>query len=522
MKYVILYAVIAAIALAYAPMVVAKLRKAVFTESGLIKLKKSQRLRAALMTNDAELYGKRIDALNMELTDLMEQAEVIQNTAMADGRDLTPDESTLHGTLMSDFENKKGEVNRLEKMVENASFLRTPGNGVTPPAPNAVDPQNGIAPVQHPRQSASGRGRIEVIDNTNRGANGFRNMGEFARAVMNGSGKNLSVSSLDPRLLANAPTTFSQESVGADGGFLVPPEYRDGIMKQVMGEDSLLRMCDEFNTSRNSIVVPQDTVNPSGTSGIQAYWEGEADQYMQSKPIFKEKQARLNKLTALVPVTEEMLEDSPLIGSYLNSKAPEVITAKVNDAIVNGTGAGMPTGFMNSGALITVSAEAGQQADSIDARNIDKMWARMHAPSWRNSIWLINQDIMPELDNMFRAIKNVAGTENVGGIPAYMPANGLSASPYGTLKGRPVMPIEGMQTIGDLGDIALVDLRKYMAATKAGGITSDVSMHLWFDYDMAAFKFRFRLAGSPWFDAPIKPKNSANTLSPFVTLAARA
>ena len=217
-----------------------------------------------------------------------------------------------------------------------------------------------------------------------------------------------------------------------------------------------------------------------------------------------------------------MLEDGPLIGSYLNSKAPEVISFKISDAIVNGSGAGQPLGFMNSGSLITVAKESGQGADTLLAENIDKMWARMYAPSWGNAVWLINQDIMPELDNMFRPVKNVAGTENVGGIPAYMPANGLSQSPYGTLKGRPVIPVQSMQTLGDLGDIALTDLGKYMAATKAGGVSTDVSMHLWFDYDMACFKFRFRLAGAPWFDEPISPKNGSKTLSPFITLAARA
>jgi len=400
------------------------------------------------------------------------------------------------------------------------AFMATSGNPANAPAPQNIDPQNtNIVPRHVPAPGQEGR--IETPNN-HVASNGFRNMGEFARSVMAGSGKNVATNSLDPRLLHNAPTTFSQESVGADGGFLVPPEYRDAIMKQVMGEDSLLSMCDELVTARNSIVVPQDITDPAGSSGIQAYWEGEASQLAQSKPVFKDKQARLSKLTALVPVTEEMLEDSPLIGSYLNMKAPEVITAKVNDAIVNGTGAGMPLGFMNSGALVTVAAEGSQVADTILAENIDKMWSRMNAASWRNGVWLINQDVMPQLDNMVRVVKNVAGTENVGGIPAYMPANGLSASPYGTLKGRPVVPIAGMQTLGDLGDIALVDLKKYMAATKTGGISSEVSMHLWFDYDMACFKFRFRMAGSPWFDSAVTPPNSANTLSPFVTLAARA
>jgi len=441
---------------------------------GLIKLSRQQRAIAGLMVNDAvpSKYADRIMELNNGLRDAMESAEAITNQALAENRDMTPEENTAHDTLMAQFKNAKIEVERLEVMETNNAFMAQSGNPGAKPAPQPVDPQNnGGAPVPHQHVAPGHAGRIET-PNTLRNSNGFRHFGEFAKAVISGAPQNGAQPIIDPRLLVNAPTTYSQEAVGADGGFLVPAEYRDTIMKQVAGEDSLLSMCDEFNTSRNSIIVPQDVTNPGGTSGIQAYWEGEASQLTQSKPVFKDKQARLNKLTALVPVTEEMLEDSPLIGSYLNSKAPEVIGAKINDAIVNGTGAGMPMGFMNSGALISVAKETSQVADTLVPENIDKMWARMQAKSWRNSVWLINQDVMTALDGMQRLVKNVAGTENVGGYGAYQPAGGLSASPYGTLKGRPVMPIEGMQTLGDAGDIALVDLSKYMAATKAGGVSS--------------------------------------------------
>ena len=523
MKDLILYTLIAVIALAFAPIVAAKTKDLILGDPGLIKLSKQHRAVACLMSNDAvpSKYSDRIATLNNALRDAMEQAETITNLALAENRDMTPEENTAHGTFMASFENAKNEVKRLEVMESNNAFMAESGNPGGAPAPQPIDPQNtGGAPVAHQHQAPGHAGRIETPNNL-RNSNGFRHFGEFAKAVINGAVKNGGQPTIDPRLLVNAPTTYSQEGVGADGGFLVPAEYRDAIMKQVMGEDALLSMCDEFSTARNSIVVPQDITNPSGSSGIQAYWEGEASQLTQSKPVFKDKQARLNKLTALVPVTEEMLEDSPLIGSYLTNKAPEVITAKVNDAIVNGTGAGMPQGFMNSGALITVVKEGSQVADTVVSENISKMWSRMYAPYRRDAVWLINQDVEPTLDDMSVKVKNVAGTENVGGLPVYMPAGGLSDAPYGRLKGRPVIPVEAMQTLGDLGDIALVSLSQYMAAVKAGGVQSDVSMHLWFDYDMACFKFRFRMAGSPWFDNTITPANSTNTLSPFVTLAAR-
>jgi hypothetical protein len=47
---------------------------------------------------------------------------------------------------------------------------------------------------------------------------------------------------------------------------------------------------------------------------------------------------------------------------------------------------------------------------------------------------------------------------------------------------------------------------------------SDVSIHLWFDQDMVAFRFTMRVAGQPWWAAAISQRDGSNTQSPFVVL----
>ena len=44
-----------------------------------------------------------------------------------------------------------------------------------------------------------------------------------------------------------------------------------------------------------------------------------------------------------------------------------------------------------------------------------------------------------------------------------MPPGGLSGQPYGTLLGRPVIPIEQCSTLGTVGDIILADLKQFIA-----------------------------------------------------------
>ena len=170
---------------------------------------------------------------------------------------------------------------------------------------------------------------------------------------------------------------------------------------------------------------------------------------------------------------------------------------KIDDAIVNGTGAGQPLGIMNASGTVQVNKETGQAADTVIAENIDKMWSRLWARSRANAVWLINQGVEPELYNMYRPV----GT---GGIPAYMPPNGLSQSPYGSLLGRPVIPIEQCDTIGDAGDILLVDLSQYLLIDK-GGIQSATSIHVQFTTDETAFRFVYRIDGQPSWHSALTP-----------------
>ena len=177
----------------------------------------------------------------------------------------------------------------------------------------------------------------------------------------------------------------------------------------------------------------------------------------------------------------------------------------------------MPLGILESNALVTQDKEDGQAADSVVAENIVYMWSRMPAENRMRASWFINQEVEPRLQLMDMAV----GT---GGQLVYLPAGGLSASPYGSLMGRPVVPIEHASALGDLGDIILADMSQYYFAEK-GGIREATSIHVRFIYDEMTFRFLVRYDGLPsWSSAltPYKGDSTSGTLSPFVTLEARA
>jgi HK97 family phage major capsid protein len=254
-------------------------------------------------------------------------------------------------------------------------------------------------------------------------------------------------------------------------------------------------------------------IDGSRWGGIRAYWEGEADKMTGSKPKFHLLDMNLKKLTALVYVTDDLLEDAVALEAFLMKRVPLEINFKTEDALVNGDGSGKPLGVLKAGCLVSVAKETNQAADTITFDNVNKMWTRMWAPSRKNAIWMINQDAEPQLNGMTIAV----GT---GGVPVYLPAGGLSQSPYATLFGRPVIPVEYCGTLGDKGDIVLADWSQYEAIDK-GVLKTASSIHVRFEYNETAFRFVFRFDGQPAWKSALTPYKGSNQLSPFVTLDAR-
>jgi len=451
-----------------------------------------------------------IEALRTRQADIQAASQALIEAADEAGEDLSDE-------ALATIEANREEALRIGRQIQAREAV-----GVTATAGRRTQPDEAARSTVGQVSNTAGRPTVPAQPRANDPRGGFTNFGEFATAVRHASRREAPV--VDNRLsIQNATlSTYGQEGVGADGGWAVPPEFRAAIMEKVQGPDSLLSRCDVQVTSSNNMSFPVDeTTAWQSTGGIQAYWEGEAAAMTQSKPALQDRNLRLHKLTALVPVTEELLADVPSMDAYLRSKAPQKIDYKVSNAIYDGTGVGQPLGVLNANCTVTVSKETSQPADTFLSENIFKMWSRMYAPCRRNAVWLINQDAEPQLYNLQIHAKNVAQAENVSGIPVYVPPGGINGAPYGTLMGRPVIAHEVCKTIGDKGDIMLADFSKYLAVIKAGGIRTDSSIHLFFDQDVTAFRFIFRVAGQPWWESAISRANGTNTLSSFVVLEAR-
>jgi HK97 family phage major capsid protein len=324
----------------------------------------------------------------------------------------------------------------------------------------------------------------------------------------------------DERLKAQKAILGANETVPSDGGFLVQPNFSSEIFRAATEVGQVVPRVRRIpiGAGANGLIMNavDETSRATGSrwGGVQAYWAAEGDTATATKPKFRQMELKLNKLMAVMYATDELLADTTALGAIAQQALSEEITWTAENAIFRGTGAGQPVGIIGHASTVSVAKETNQPAATILVNNIFKMWARMWSRSRANAVWFVNQDIEPQL----LALEFPVGT---GGMPAYMPPGGLSQSPYGTLLGRPIIPVEYASTLGTVGDIILADLTQYIMIDK-GGIQAAESMHVQFLTDQMAYRWTYRLDGQPAWRTTLTPANGSATLAPFVTLATRA
>lgn len=425
--------------------------------------------------------NKRLRALLAQKDAKVKEARGITDKASAENRDLTAEEQSTIDAALASIEKIDADIIREKALIEaerSAGSVVPAGEGARVTENIEEDPKRG-----------------------------YRSFGEFALDVMS-AGK--AGGHVTDRLRAAAPTTYGNEGSGADGGFLIPPEYSREVFQYSLEGDAFLPMTDGYPVQGNNMTFPRDETTPWGTDGIRAYWENEAAAATATKPKGAVSTLRLNKLFALVPLTDELMSDAGALERYIGRKTGESIRWKTNLSLFQGSGVGQPLGFFGHASQVSVAAEGSQTADTVNANNVAKMYARNLNRS--RAVWLINDDVLPQLITM-----------TLGDQPIWTPpTQGMQQAPNGMLMGRPILISQVCKTVGDQGDICFVDWMGYRSITKAGaGIETATSMHLYFDAGAMAFRATFRIDGQPSAAAAVTPANGSNSLSSFVVLDAR-
>lgn len=344
---------------------------------------------------------------------------------------------------------------------------------------------------------------------------GFKSLGEQLMAV-----KQYATSmgtQRDPRLVAG-PAGLN-ESMPAEGGFPVQKDYAQEILMRMYSTGDIVSRCRKMPLSAKSNgmkinAIDEDSrADGSRWGGVLAYWVNEAAALTGSKPKFRKVELQLNKLIGLCYATDELLEDGDALESVIQQAFGEEMVFKVEDAIINGTGAGQPLGILNSGALIQQAKDGGDSGAVVTTKDVLAMNNRLWVPSRKSAVWLCDISVEPQLQQL------VLGAPSLGQILLYTPPS--ATNPNTLLMGRPVIFHEHGAVLGTPGDIVLADLSQYLLTDKSG-VRQDYSIHVNFLTDEGVFRFVYRVDGQGWWKKPLTPKNGGSTLSPFVSLQARS
>lgn len=439
------------------------------------------------MPGEKEQQMNKLAELKKHLASLKARGLKLVEKADAEGREFTDAEETEYAAIEDDIEQANSDIAREEKAAERRRQMAavTIGGG--------------------------GTGQNAVHDENPELTGGFADIGEFAVAVHGAVNAGRLGGSIDSRLVAAGPTG-SHMGGSADGeGYMLPPQYRDAVWELVTGFDEFGPLIDEEPTDKREVKLNADETTPWGTSGIQSYWRAEGTPMDPSKLAGQERNVPLHELYTLALATEELLEDAPRLNNRLGRKAAQAIAWRKNQAIVEGTGAGMPLGWTKGKSQLIVPKEAGQGANTLVAKNVINMFARLLRIPGDKPFWLINQDVLPELMVM-----------TIGDKPVWMPPNGLVDAPGGFLLGLPIRFSEFAETLGAKGDVQLISPKGYYGARRSSGMKYATSIHLYFDYNMQAFRWVFRYGGQPHLSKPVAPNKGTATKSHFVALEERA
>ena len=309
------------------------------------------------------------------------------------------------------------------------------------------------------------------------------------------------------------------EDNASEGGLLVQEEFVTDLMPIILADGSIPGMCQQVKVGGNRLIlnrISNYTQTSSFTGFATSYWVGEGTAPTASQPTFERISLELRKVAALVYATDELLEDAPQFQSALNANVGLELQMRLGEEILNGGGGAEPLGIVGNAPTIDQAAETGQAAQTFVVENAIKMRAR-HLGMGGSPVWLYNKGLETQFPLMNAAV-------GVGGGLVFLPPGGVSAAPYASLFGYPMIPCQHCQARGTSGDIVLADMNAYALAMKASGPQSAVSMHVAFTTFENAFRFSLRAQGHPRISTAVTPRHavSGETLSPFVTLATRS
>jgi HK97 family phage major capsid protein len=373
-----------------------------------------------------------------------------------------------------------------------------------------LNPDSQGSQVLQPMGSPIGRRYRDLFGHHGIADHGWASADEFLAAVHNSLNDHRLISTTR----AGGLMATAVGNLGGDGGFSVPPEYAAQWLDASIESEIVRPRATIWPMASDTRNVPGwDALSSSSSrlyGGFTAQWVGETGTITEASPKMQMLALKARKLALLTQVSNELAADGVGYDRQLSSAMVRAMGWFMDDAFLNGTGAGQPLGVLNSTCLITVTKETGQAAGTIVYGNVAKMFARLHPSCVENSVWVASSTTIPYLLQL---------SIPLGTSGSFVPVLSQSGGSY-TMLTRPVIFTEKVPAVGTLGDIGLYDFSQYAIGLRKD-MSLDKSSHVGFTTDTAYYRGILRVDGQPIWRTVYTPKNG-DTMSPFVVLQTRS
>lgn len=434
---------------------------------------------------------EKLKALREKRASLLAEANAYITLADRLGRDLSDDETKALDAVNAEVDTIDAEIEKAEKMAKLRSRIAADDE----PLPRRA----AVATEMHDRRQDAPLA-------------GFSTPREFFQAVARAETQGR----VDERLRPLAAAGGDEQSGASNphGGFLIPTVMRPEVLSIQPEDDPTAARVTEIPMEAKHIELPYlvDKNHSSSYVGGQKWMrQAETQAAASSRSEYGLLSLVATDLTGLTFASDQLLQDSPIsIAALIESNYSRGLGPTLFEEKIRGTGLGEFLGVLNAPCTITVAKESGQAADTINGTNIRKM--RQRAWRYGQAVWIANHDAMLQI---------MAAHIGLTNDDQQLFKAGAGPNGEDLLDGRPIFFTEHASTLGDKGDLICGVWSEYLVGTR-GAPDMATSMHVRFVEKEQAFRMSVRNDGKPWWATALTPKNGANTLSPFVTLAERA
>jgi len=235
------------------------------------------------------------------------------------------------------------------------------------------------------------------------------------------------------------------------GGYTVPQDFDEQMYEYARFQGAISTFATTITTEGGGTLIVPTVGSTYGTADLTS----EASAYSESDDVFGQVSLGAYKLTRLVQVSQELLQDTGVdLEGFLARSLGESLIAKEEGYFATGTGSSQPGGLSAS--------SAGKTAASASASTAPELVDLYHSvsPPYRsrpNCVWLA-------ADSTIAAIRKLK--TGVSGDNTYLWQPGLLAGQPDTLLGKPIYAHPNVATIAasakvvQFGDMSAFYIRR--------------------------------------------------------------